>query len=225
MAKLVLSKEGEVAGHYFLDAARFVIGREPSSDLCIDAASVSKQHATVTTTGNDQILQDLGSTNGTLVNGVRVTRHILQHGDVIEIGACQIKYTNQKAQPDMDFDKTMIMPALAVEADSAPGNASLQAAAPSARGARGKFPLGALKGVAGTHAGREIELSRVLATIGHPGRQLAVINRRPHGYFITHVEGRKSPLVNDKPIGTEPRALQANDVIEVAGEKLVFLLK
>lgn len=225
MAKLVLSKEGEVAGHYFLDAPRFVIGRAPSSDLCIDAASVSKQHATVTTTGNDQILQDLGSTNGTLVNGSRVTRHILQHGDVIEIGACQIKYMNQKARPDMDFDKTMIMPALLLDGESDPGNASAQADVPSARGAKGKLPLGALKGIVGIHAGREIELSRVLATIGHPGRQLAVINRRPHGYFITHVEGRKTPLVNDKAIGTEPRALQDNDVIEVAGEKLVFLLK
>ena len=223
MAKLVLSKDGEVAGHYFLDAERFTIGREPSSDLCIDSLKVSKQHAVVATTGNDQILHDLDSSNGTLVNGRLASKHILQHGDVIEIGGCQLKYMNQKAQPDMDFDKTMIMPGLAVESGS--GGASVQGAAPSARAARSKFPLGALKGLAGSLAGREVELSRVLATVGQPGQQLAVINRRPHGYFITHVEGRKYPLVNGKPIGDAPRALQPDDVIEVGAEKLVFLQK
>jgi hypothetical protein len=225
MAKLVLSKDGEVAGHYFLDAERFTIGREPSSDLCIDSDTVSKRHAAVTTTGNDQILQDLDSSNGTLVNGRRVSKHILQHGDVIEIGGCQLKYMNQKAQPDMDFDKTMIMRGFVLAAENGPGGASVQGAAPSARAARSRFPLGALKGLAGSQAGREVELSRVLATVGQPGQQLAVINRRPHGYFITHVEGRKYPLVNGKPIGEAPRALRPGDMIEVGAEKLVFVQK
>lgn len=225
MAKLVLTKDGEVAGHYFLDAERFIIGREPSSDLCIDSPKVSKRHAAVTTTGNDQIVQDLDSSNGTLVNGRRVSKHILQHGDVIGIGDCQLKYMNQKAQPDMDFDKTMIMPALALAAESVASGVAGQGIAPSARAARGKLPLAALKGLAGSQTGREVELNRVLATVGQPGQQLAVINRRPHGYFITHVEGRKYPLVNGKPIGEAPRALQPDDVIEVGAEKLVFIQK
>jgi len=52
-----------------------------------------------------------------------------------------------------------------------------------------------------------------------------VINARPHGYFITHVEGKKPARVNGKSIGLQPQPLTPNDVIEVGDEKLLFLLK
>jgi pSer/pThr/pTyr-binding forkhead associated (FHA) protein len=226
MAKLVLSRDGEIIGHHFLDQERFVIGRKPGTDIFLDAVSVSKEHAAVTTVGNDQILQDLGSSNGTFVNGAKVTRHILQNGDMIEIGGYQIKYVNQKARASMDFDRTMLMPDLpqmeavntVAEAPSAPVVPGLSVA----RALQAKFPLGGVKDM---RANQEKELNRVCATFGKAGEQVAVINRRPHGYFLTHVEGRKHPQVNGKAIGAEPVALQPNDLIEVGGEKLVFFLK
>jgi hypothetical protein len=51
-----------------------------------------------------------------------------------------------------------------------------------------------------------------------------VIARRPHGYFITHVEGRNYPRVNRQSIGKEARALRHGDVIEVGDWQLEFLL-
>jgi hypothetical protein len=42
----------------------------------------------------------------------------------------------------------------------------------------------------GPNAGKELELTKTLTTLGKPGMQVAVIARRPHGYFITHVEGQ-----------------------------------
>jgi len=63
-----------------------------------------------------------------------------------------------------------------------------------------------------------------VATFGRPGNALAVVTRRPHGYFITHVEGRRYPRVNRRSIGKEARLLHHGDVIEVADEKLEFLL-
>lgn len=227
MAKLVISLNGEVLGHYFLDKDRFTIGRKPTNDLQLDADGVSKEHAAITTVGNDQILEDLRSTNGTFINGRRVERHILQNNDVITISIYQLKYINQKARPDMDFDKTMMIRALGGEADrEGPRTvAQVATAIPTARQVKTSFPLGGVKTIVGTHAGQEIELNRVLATFGKSGEQVAVINRRPHGYFITHVEGKKFPLVNGKSVGAEPYLLKSDDVIEVGGDKLRFFLK
>jgi hypothetical protein len=227
MAKLVISLNGDVLGHYFLDQDRFTIGRRPTNDLQLDADGVSKEHAAIATVGNDQILEDLLSTNGTFVNGRRTERHILQNNDVVSIGSYQLKYLNQKAKPDMDFDKTMLINALGGQEDrEGPRTVSQVATAiPTARQVKTSFPLGGVKSVAGARAGQEIELNRVLATFGKSGEQVAVINRRPHGYFITHVEGKKFPLVNGKSVGAEPYLLKSDDVIEVGGDKLRFFLR
>jgi hypothetical protein len=227
MAKLVISLNGEVLGHYFLDKDRFTIGRKPTNDLQLDADGVSKEHAAITTVGNDQILEDLRSTNGTFINGRRVERHILQNNDVVTISLYQLKYINQKARPDMDFDKTMMIRALGGPEDrEGPRTvAQVATAIPTARQVKTSFPLGGVKSTTGAHAGQEIELNRVLATFGKSGEQVAVINRRPHGYFITHVDGKKFPLVNGKSVGAEPYLLKPDDVIEVGGDKLRFFLK
>ena len=230
MAKLVLSLDGDVLGYHFLEQGRFSIGRKPHNDMHIDDSSVSKEHAVILTVGNDQILEDLGSTNGTLVNGSVIKKHILQNNDVIEIGRYQIRYINQKAQVGMDFDRTMMMVPIRSRSKGH-GNTETQAAeqvdtaVSVARAANANFPLGGVKGLEGAHAGQTLELIRPLATFGKSGVQVAVINRRPHGYTITHVEGKKHPLVNGHPISEESYTLQEGDEIEVGGEKLEFFLK
>ena len=75
-----------------------------------------------------------------------------------------------------------------------------------------------------TH-GKELELSKPLTTLGKPGVQVAVLTRRPQGYFITHVEGAQRPTVNGQPIGTAPHALKDHDLVEIAGIKMEFFHK
>ena len=91
MAKLIVSQNGTVTENRFLTDASFTIGSLPDSDLCLTIDGVSRAHARITSIGNDDILEDLGSTNGTVVNGQPVTRHILQNDDVIEIAGVQIR--------------------------------------------------------------------------------------------------------------------------------------
>jgi hypothetical protein len=232
MAKLVLTLDGDVLGYHFLDQARFSIGRKPHCDMQIDDSSVSKEHAVILTVGNDQILEDLDSTNGTLVNGNKIKKHILQNNDIIDIGRYQLRYVNQKAQPGMDFDRTMMMMPMrsrgrshAVDEIPTQTVEQVDTAVSVARAANASFPLGGVKGLQGIHAGQTLELNRPLATFGRAGEQVAVINRRPHGYSITHVEGKKTPRINGSPIGSEPQTLQEGDEIEVGGEKLRFFLK
>lgn len=231
MAKLVLSLNGTVLGNYFLEKDRFVIGRRPTCDIQVNDQGVSKEHAVILTVGNDQILEDLKSTNGTLVNGEKLDRHILQNGDVIEVGRYKIKYVNQKAIPDMDFDKTLMIPAFdrskltPMDADTATrAGVHVETAVATARAVKNVFPLGAVKGLSGAVAGQEIELVRPITSFGKPGNT-AIISRRPHGYFVTHVCGRKLPVVNGRAIGEEPHPLDNLDQIEVGGEKLQFFLK
>jgi pSer/pThr/pTyr-binding forkhead associated (FHA) protein len=77
----------------------------------------------------------------------------------------------------------------------------------------------------GPNAGKELELVKNLTTLGKPGVQVAVLTRRPHGFFITHVEGAVHPSVNGQTLGDQPHPLQDHDVIELAGIKMEFYFK
>ena len=97
--------------------------------------------------------------------------------------------------------------------------------APAAPMARPGQPLGAIQLLSGANAGKELELTKPLTTLGKPGVQVAVLTRRPQGYFITHVEGANRPMVNGQQIGPAPHALKDHDVVELAGVKMEFFLK
>jgi hypothetical protein len=101
-------------------------------------------------------------------------------------------------------------------------------AAATAHAAPTGMPLGKLHVLNGPIAGKELELSKALVTLGKPGVQVAVISRRPQGYFLTHIEsdsGNKNyPIVNGKPIGPQAYTLQSGDIIELAGIKMEFSL-
>jgi hypothetical protein len=93
--------------------------------------------------------------------------------------------------------------------------------APSAPGGA----QGTIQILSGPSAGKELPLSKPLTTLGKPGVQVAVIAKRPQGYFITHVEGASFPVVNGKQLDAQAHALNDHDVIELAGVKMEFYLK
>ena len=78
-------------------------------------------------------------------------------------------------------------------------------------------------GLSGAAAGREVELVKIVTTIGKPGVAVASITRRPHNYVLTHVEGDQITVLNGQPIGTEPVALHSGDVLDLAGTQMQFL--
>jgi len=118
MAKLILSLDGMVLREYPLSKERTTIGRKPHNDIAIDNLAVSGEHAMIMTILNDSFLEDVGSTNGTLVNGQPVKKHFLQNNDVIELGKYKLKYmaegAPQAASPD--FEKTMVLRAPSAQA-------------------------------------------------------------------------------------------------------------
>jgi pSer/pThr/pTyr-binding forkhead associated (FHA) protein len=86
MTKLVvLSADGTMLD-VPLKRERMTIGRRADNDICLPNLAVSGEHAAVVTILADSFLEDLGSTNGTLVNGAPISKHLLRDGDQIDIG-------------------------------------------------------------------------------------------------------------------------------------------
>lgn len=238
MAKLVLNLNGVVQGEYELEQERLTIGRKPDNDIQIDNLAVSGKHALVISILDDSFLEDLGSTNGTYVNGKLIKKHALKDGDVIAIGKHELKYVNEHATADDDeFEKTMIIKPgsasaavaaakAAEEAGAAADAPAPPAGAPAAASSGGGMPLGRLTVLNGPIAGKELELTKALVTLGKPGTQVAVISRRPQGYFLTHIEsdgdGKRYPVVNGEAIGPKAYQLKDSDLIELAGIKMEF---
>src|SRR6478672_13361980 len=116
MGKLVLHLPNGKTRDIPLDCERLTIGRRADNDLCLPYPPVSAEHAVVVTVLEDSFLQDLDSTNGTLVNGQRINKHFLIDHDEIDIGRVQLVYLaheSESANP---------MAASDVSGESASGN-------------------------------------------------------------------------------------------------------
>ena len=99
MAKLIVHRPDGVVQELPLDRDRTTIGRRADNDLCLAYPPVSAEHAMIVTIGEDSFLEDLGSTNGTLVNGERVAKHFLRDHDEIDVGRLKIVYVARDDEP------------------------------------------------------------------------------------------------------------------------------
>jgi hypothetical protein len=291
MAKLILSMDGLVLKEITLTKERTTIGRKPHNDIQIDNLAVSGEHAVIVTILNDSFLEDLGSTNGTLVNGQPIKKHFLQNNDVVELGKYKLKYINEqptRAQAPADFEKTMVLrpgqmpkpdaakpgesqpvrtlsasgpqtalgmtqpvgmappaaapataPAASQPVTTSPPVSASQPVAPrpvtdsqvmramgTSQGmATGTTRLASIQILSGANAGKEMDLTKPLTTLGKPGVQVAVITKRPQGYFITHVEGAQFPVLNGKTLDAQAHPLNDHDIVELAGVKMEFFFK
>jgi pSer/pThr/pTyr-binding forkhead associated (FHA) protein len=85
-AGIVVIKGPNVGEKFFLIKPKFEIGRSHDSDILLDDVTVSRKHAVLDKVGNDYIISDLNSLNGTYVNGEIVNNSKLKNGDKIQIG-------------------------------------------------------------------------------------------------------------------------------------------
>lgn len=240
--KLVLKFKDTVISECPLDQEETTIGRKPDNTIHIDNLAVSGRHARVLRIGSKAILEDLGSTNGTMVNNKRVTKHILQHGDTIQVGKHTLIFVNLDAkgadkeeeieaapQEEDHMDKTMIL--------SPQSRSEMMGSGGGGSAAATNMPLGAVQIIAGPNAGKTVEMSASLTSIGKGdsckikvkgltvGKQAAVITRRPTGYHIAHLEGMAKTKVNGEAVSDQPRTLNDGDIIELSDTKMEFFIK
>src|ERR1700689_1609847 len=228
VARLMLSLDGQILAEYNMNKERYTIGRLPDNDIRIDNPAVSGHHSLIINILNDSFLEDLNSTNGTYVNGKLIKKHALQHGDVVTVGHHQLRFVEDDDAQQDEFEKTMVIQpsarpvervrAAVSEAANTGSRRTLGNGAPTIKKAK-------LQVLSGAFAGRELELTKALTTLGRPGVQVAAITRRSEGYFIVHVDSGKEndyPQVNGVPIGPQARRLNDNDVVQLAGVKMGF---
>jgi len=205
MAKLIITLDGVTLNEVNLEQPRITLGRAASNDIRLDDGTVSGKHAVLHVLGKEVFVEDLDSTNGTVVNGQRVHRRQLRHGDVLRIGQHELKYVDEAVQT---LDATVIISSAEREALKTP-----------------KELIGKLKILNGPKAGEMLELSKPYNTVGKPGVQVAVVAKRAQGFFLVPMavgNAQGVPNLNGQPVGAGSQALKSGDVLEVAGVRLEF---
>lgn len=215
MPRMIVSIDGVVIKEVQLTKERTTLGRRPYNDIVIDNLAVSGEHAVIHMTGQEVEIEDLGSTNGTYVNGKAVKRNDLRNGDTIEVGKYKIRFMHEA--DGQNFEKTMIFkPGMVPPMGTASRPAPLAGTPPAA-------PVTAvIRVMSGAAAGREVSLQKVVTTIGKPGVAVASITRRHQGFVLAHVEGPHMPLLNGAAIGSAPVPLKNGDRLELAGTEMQF---
>ena len=209
MPRMVVSIDGVVIKEVPFTKERTTVGRRPYNDVVIDNLAVSGEHAVFLMNGDDVEVEDLGSTNGTYVNGKAIKRQPLRNGDTVELGKYKIRFLHE--EPGHDYEKTMVfkpgmLPPLAKPAAPAPVVLSA-----------------AVRVMNGPAAGREVALTKVVTTIGKPGVAVASITKRHSGFVLAHVEGGDFPFLNGTRIGVDPITLKNGDRIALASTEMEFV--
>lgn len=91
-ACLVIIRGPSIGEKFSLSKERMVIGRKKEAEIWIEDGSVSRHHAEIFILGNDFILHDSGSKNGTYCNDEKITEKILQEGDILRVGDVVLKF-------------------------------------------------------------------------------------------------------------------------------------
>lgn len=230
--KLEFSFNSNKIGEFALDKEVMTIGRKEDNDIRIENLAVSGHHAKLLTIFDDSFLEDLNSTNGTFVNGQRITKHPLRSGDVITIGKHELRYLNKNsAAIEDDGEKTVL---IRPKATATPPTYPSSVAASSheveyepVKVERSPLETAKLQILNGSGAGKELPLRKASVKLGKAGSEVVQINKRPDGHFIVrldHDSGKTPPRVNGEDIGARARKLENHDVIEINRLKTEYFL-
>ena len=202
MPQLIATVKGVEVKHVYLHKDRTTLGRKPNNDIVFDTMVVSGQHCAFDLVGvADVYLQDLGSTNGTYVNDRMLKeRTRLADGDVIAIGPYRIKYLQASEAPSTFGGTQSFMP------DPPQLHASFTVES-------------------GTSAGLEVPVVKAVTTFGKPGVCVVSVAHRRGGFFVTHLGGTTPPLLNGEAMGGDPVMLSDQDMLELSGTRMRFLLR
>jgi pSer/pThr/pTyr-binding forkhead associated (FHA) protein len=210
--KIAIKLDGELLREVSLTKNRTTLGRRPNNDVVLENLAVSGRHACLVQQGQQVTIEDLDSTNGTYVNGRAVKKQLLQENDAIEIGHFIIVFSLEESTDPLAGSQQAPSP----EVDWPQAFRDLS---------EPPTPLQVrIKVVSGAAAGREMPLTKTVTTFGKPGVAVAAITRDEANYYVHHVEGTQTTLLNGAAVGQEPALLQHGDLLNLSGTVLQFLL-
>lgn len=218
MAKLIMTLDGAIIREYPITKESLSIGRKHGNDIQLNDLTVSGRHSMFTVVGENTFVDDLGSTNGTLLNGGRVAKSPVKHGDIIQVGNYQFTYYDNDTA---EYEPTMFIRAEIEDTQI------MQVNPPKTSDARGE-PLAAVRIMNGPLAKKVLELRKPFNTLGFNGIKMAMIARTSTGYTITMIQNNKlrrsndTPMVNGKAVGNEAIPLKDHDMLELVGTQMEF---
>jgi len=216
MPKLILTLDGAVIREYSIDKDSISIGRKHGNDIQLNDLTISGRHSLITKVGDNVFIDDLGSTNGSLLNGARVAKSKLHHSDIIQVGNYQFTFFSNEEE---DYEPTMFLRA---EIEETKIIDTKQKQSSENTGAK----LGAVKVLSGPLKNKILELRKPFNTLGFNGSKMAIIARNTSNYTISAIVNKDSfniAMVNGNDIPQEAIELKDNDIIELANTKIEFL--
>jgi pSer/pThr/pTyr-binding forkhead associated (FHA) protein len=188
-----------------------LIGSDPACTIHIDSLALQEQHARIDTEEHTSRIIDLGSEEGTFVNQNKIAEHPLKDGDLIRVGKHTLTYTYEELA---ETEAPLPLPEVeeeVVEEDEATLELETR--------------HGFLQIMSGANLGKTMSLNRAMTNLGKPGVATAIIAKRNEGYYISHLEGKKSPTIGNTPIGDKTEKLNDGDIIQIGNIKMQFYLE
>ncbi len=215
-------------GTFSLGKGELTIGRNPGNDILIDNAGVSRRHAVIKVSAGHVVVEDLGSANGTFVNGQRITSHELQDGDEILVLKHRLAYrvpgevAISKAEAVKDFGQQTMYIETAAVAQAAAGKP--ESGAPRLRPRLilpdlKKFPLGEEEVTLGSGPDCQIQLAGIFVAKAHA----RIVPEKDGQFKIVHLGGLAGTRVNGEKISEH--VLKHGDEITIGRQKLLFRLE
>jgi hypothetical protein len=245
VAKLFWLQPDNTIVEFPLSAEQNVIGRSGRSDIRIKHPGISTEHAVIRIVDTVATIEDLDSTNGTRVNGRSVKRHVLRHGDQIEVGRERLMYfaeldsASRFSQPEPDTPYSAPGAQAELVKTRGPSAALTEPPAPAkpqvivkAADYEASSQLGAARQkvnfvasvmvLSGTNTGKRFPIDKQEMTLGKEGRQVIAIERTGDNLWSLKLrEGSTPPYINGDAI-VDSRPLASGDVIELIGIRLRF---
>lgn len=220
MDKLVVINGDSETQEFMLNQKQVSLGRDQTNDVCLSDKSVSRHHADVVKVSSKYFLEDLESTNGTRLNGLEIKKHILKDGDEIDIGNYKLRFREAGSGEGEDLDKTVVLRPQRVK-HQPPTPPVSKPQRPSFATPRKKARI---RFLAGPEEGELKDIDKSFFTIGKPGGNLILINRRHTGYFLLKMGGDVPPSVNGEAVRAGGVELQDGDRVKLGELDFEFML-
>lgn len=220
-AKLLMKYNETIRGEVALERSELTIGRAPDNDLVIDDLAVSAHHARIAKIQSVFFIEDLGSTNGTFVNDVKVDEQALQDRDMIAIAGHRFVFDlgrDTTAEANGELEQTVVMTRKRPEAPQALQKSAILLIM-SGKTDQGKYQLNDSVVLVGSDEDATVKLTGWFAP-----KRAALFRRDRSGYSLYPGPDAKQILCNSVPL-IGPTPLNDGDLIEVAGVRLCFYLK
>lgn len=189
----------------------FVVGRGRKADIQLQDSAVSRRHLRIVKRDDNYFLEDLGSTNGTFLNGRRIRTRRLRDGDEFYIGHTSLRFLLLNGT-----GRAKVTVGEGRQVHEGP----LEAAASSGTGPGLAF----IKVLRGPGQGQTKPVDENFYSISDPRGEMMVISRRATGYWLLRLGGGTTPVINGRFLDAGGAQLHDGDIVEFGGYRLRMLI-